>query len=167
MRCLLAFLVLFCLQAGAETMEFPGYRWESPFPFGETQEFSEGVYFSVYPNETDTSKVKLELIVIHTPYDSVALIKESGADPRKVAISTFMEKVGQPEQINKALFMGTTEARLVYTSSSPRPNTIHIFQHSRENGALVTVALRDYGGNEPGVVGKVLQALSNTFVATY
>ena len=143
---LMGLVILYRAWKGARPKPF---SWKSPLPLGLTGGFFDAVGGGGWgPVVTST-------------------LLGSGADPRKVAISTFMEKVGQPEQINKALFMGTTEARLVYTSSSPRPNTTHIFQHSRENGALVTVALRDYGGNEPGVVGKVLQALSNTFVATY
>lgn len=166
MRRLLALLILLSLQAGAEVMDFPGYRWDSPLPFGPVQDFGGETYFAVYPDVLDTNQVKLELIVITTPYDSVALIKDSGADPRRVALSTFMDKNDRPEQINKALFMGTTAARQVYTSAQPRPNTTHVFQHFFENGALLTVALRDYGGNEPGAVGEVLRAVSQTFVST-
>ena len=60
-----------------------------------------------------------------------------------------------------------TSSGLIHFARTPRPNTAHVFQKELENGALVTVALRDYGGNDPRVVGEILRALSQTFVAVY
>ena len=163
----IALVLLLAVGASAESMEFPGFRLDSPVPFGAVQDFGGDVYFAVFPDTNDTNKVTLELIVIHTSHDSVAAIQDSGASARQVAVSTFMGKDEKPEQINKALCMGSTEAHLVYTSYTPRPNKTHVFQHLLDNGGLVTVALRDYGGNEPKVVGEVLRAISNTFVALF
>ncbi len=167
MRRLIALFCLLCLQASAEPMDFPGYRWDSPVKFGEVQEWGTDAFFALYPNVADTNQVTLELIVVHTPRESVATIQEAGANPRRATISMFLGIDGQPEQINKALFMGEGEARLVYSSRTPRPNTAHVFQKELENGALVTVALRDYGGNDQRIVGDILRALSQTFVAVY
>ena len=167
MRALLAIFCLLCLQAGAKPMDFPGYRWDAPVEFGAVQEWGTDAFYALYPNVTDTDKVTLELIVIHTPRESLVAFQEAGVNPRSSILSAFLGIEGRPEQINKALFMGETEAHLVYSSRSPKPNVAHVFQRNLENGAVVTVALRDYGGNDPRVVGEILRALSQTFVAVY
>jgi hypothetical protein len=101
--------------------------------------------------------------VVHSPRESVSAIREAGADPATLARVTFLSLSGQPEQIAKTVFMGGTEACSLFRSSSPRPHTAHVFQKYLDDGSLVTVALRDYGGHPPQLTADVLRAISETF----
>ena len=159
---------LLCSMAWAEptTMTLPGFTWQSPIVFGEVQELGPDAYDATYPADVDYEEAKLELVVAYTPRESVVTIQEGGADPKTLALVTFMGLSGRPDQVNKALFMGGTEARTVYDSDVPRRHTAHVFQKYLEDGALVTVGLRDYGGNGP-LVGDVLRGISETFAPTF
>ncbi len=160
-----AAVLLFSKAVSAEPMRFPGYTWDAPLKFNAVQELGPDAYLAAYPAEAGENEAKIELIVISTPRESVAAMQEGGANPRTLALATFMGLTGQPEQINKAMFLGETEARLVYQADFPRPHIVHIFQKMLDDGSMVTVALRNYGA-PPAEFGKALQALSETFQVT-
>jgi hypothetical protein len=151
--------------AWAEPMRMPGYLWEPPVSFGELQELGPDAFYAAFPADAEIEQSQLELIVVHTPRESVVTMQESGANPRTLALATFLGLTGRPEQINKTLFMGTTEARLVYLSENPRRHVVHIYQADLDDGSLVTVALRDYANGRPPL-GDVLRAISDSFVST-
>ncbi len=157
--------VLFCSSALADPMRFPGFVWDSPIEFGEVLELGPDAYGAMYPAEAESNieAVLLQLVVISTPRESVATIQEGGGEPKGLVLSSLLGLSGKPEQINKTLFMGGTEARKVYLSNHPRPHVAHVFQKSLDDGSLVTVAVRDFSGRQPGLTGSVLQALANTF----
>lgn len=146
-------------------MRFPGFSWDAPLKFNAAEELGPDAYLSKYPAEAEENQAKIELIVIATPRDSVALMEEGGANPKTLALATFLGLTGQPQQINKAMFLGQTEARLVYQADFPRPHIVHIFQKMLDDGSMVTVALRNYGA-PPAEFGSALKALSETFQAT-
>lgn len=147
-------------------MRLPGYIWDSPVKFGEVQELGPDAYFATYPADVEYEKAQFELVVVHTPRDSVVTMQEGGADPGTLALVTFMGLSGKPEQINKTLFMGGTEARKVFRSQIPRQHTAHVYQKYLDDGTLVTVGLRDFGGSDPPLVGDVLRGIADTFVST-
>lgn len=166
-RFLLCCVLLLCtVGSWAEPMAFPGYTWDSPIVFGEIQELGPDAYFATYPADAEYEKARFEMVVVHTPRESVATMQEGGADPGALALSTFFGLSGRPEQINKTLFMGGTEARLVFTSSIPRPHTAHVYQKVLEDGSMVTVGLRDFGGGPAPLTGDVLRGIADTFVST-
>jgi hypothetical protein len=145
-------------------MKLPGYTWDSPVKFGELQEGGPDAYIAGYPASAEGDKTQLDFIVVHTPRESAATMKENGADPETVVLADFLGLSRRPEQINKTMFMGGTEARKVWTTSIPRPNTVHVYQKYLEDGSLVTVALRDFGGvRPPSLVGDVLRGIADTF----
>lgn len=164
----IALLLSLCTGIWAEpnTMTLPGFKWETPVAFGEVQELGPDAYVATYPADVDYEDAKLELIVAYTPRESVVTMQEGGADPKTLALVTFLGLTGRPDQINKTLFMGGTEARCVYPSDVPRRHTAHVFQKFLDDGSLITVGLRDFGGNGP-VVGDVLRGISETFVPTF
>lgn len=157
-----AAVLLLCQAVLAEPVRFPGYVWDAPLKFNAVQELGPDAYLAAYPAEAGENEAKIELIVISTPRESVATMQEGGANPKTLALATFMGLTGRPEQINKALFLGETEARLVYEADFPRPHIVHIFQKMLDDGSMVTVALRNYGA-PPAEFGQALQALSDTF----
>lgn len=158
-------LLLLCGAVWAEPMTLPGYRWDPPVKFGALQELGPDAYFATYPADAEYEEVQLEFVLVHTPRESVVTMQEGGADAKTLALVTFLGLSGRPDQINKTLFMGGTEARTVYTSNIPRRHTAHVYQKYLEDGSLVTVALRDYGGGGP-LVGDVLRGISDTLVST-
>lgn len=163
-RFLIALVLLCSVVASAEPMKLPGYLWDSPVKWGVLQEAAPDAYFASYPADADAEAAQLDFLVVHTPRESAVTMKENGADPQAVVLADFLGITGRPEQINKALFLGGTEARRVWTSSIPRPNTVHVFQKYLEDGTLVTVGVRDYGTvKPPSVVGDVLTGISNSF----
>jgi hypothetical protein len=147
-------------------MPLPGYTWDSPITFGEVQELGPDAYFATYPADVEYEKAQIELVVVHTPRESVATMTEGGADPRTLALVTFLGLSGRPDQINKTLFMGGTEARTVFSSNIPRRHTAHVYQKLLDDGSMVTVGLRDFGGSPPPLVGEVLRGIADTFVST-
>lgn len=148
-------------------MTLPGYTWDPPIPFGEVQELGPDAVFALYPADAEPDQARFELVVVHTPRDSIAMMREGGADPKSLALVTFFGLSGRPEQINKTLFMGGTEARLVYRGSIPRPHILHLYQKYLEDDALVTVGLRDFGGGDPSLTAEVLRGLAETFRPTF
>lgn len=168
LRLIAIVLLLLCAGAWAEptTMTLPGFKWTSPVAFGEVQELGPDAYSATYPADVDYEDAQLEFIMAYTPRESVVTIQEGGADPKTLALATFLGLSGRPDQVNKALFMGGTEARCVYPSNVPRRHTAHVFQKYLEDGSLVTVGLRDFGGAGP-LVGDVLRGISETFTPTF
>lgn len=167
-RTLIALLLLFGVAAGADPMRFPGFTWDSPIAFGEVLELGPDAYGALYPAEaeSDLEKLLLQLVVISTPRESVATMRDGGGEPTSMVVSSLLGLSGRPEQINKMLFMGETEARTVYLSNHPRPHAAHVISKYLDDGSMVTVALRDFSGQQSKLLGQLLQALSHSFVAT-
>lgn len=157
-------LLLFTSSVLAEPMALPGYTWDSPVKFGEVQELGPDAYFATYPADVEYGQAQLELIVVHTPRDAVAMMQEGGADPKSDTLVIFLGLAVQPDEINKTLFMGSTEARLVFESSVPRQHTAHVYQKYLQDGALVTVGVRDFGSKS--LIADVLRGISETFAST-
>lgn len=81
-----------------------------------------------------------------------------------MALSTYFSLGGQPESVNKTLFLGGTSARSVYLGKHPREHEAHIFSKELEDGGFVMVGVRFFAPVE-SQTGALLQAVANTFRA--
>ncbi len=157
-------LLLICLLTGpafSESVPVPGYTWDSPVQFSPPVELGPDAYSVTWPAEAEYDDAQLEMVVVTTPSEAVIGMREAGVAVSEVVLSTYLGLTGQPAEINKTLFMGSTAARLVYKTSVPRDHRVNVFQKNLDSGELVTVAVRIYSEDAPA--GEVLRAIANSF----
>lgn len=157
----LALLVMLAVPAGADPIEISGFTLDCPLEKTEITRLGPGAHSCTWPAGAPYKEVNLELVVATIDAAAVKQMQEHGTSPSQLALSNFLGLTGQPEEINKTLFLGSTSARRVYSTKIPRPQRVHVFEKSLPDGGYVMVAVRDFGGNE--LLGKLLQSIANTF----
>lgn len=153
--------LLFALPAAAEPMTINGFSLDSPVKFAEPTKLGLDAYSATYPADKPYKEAQLELVVVTYSAEAVKSMKGSGALIGRIARSNFLGFLGDPEEVNKTLFLGKTGARRVYSAKIPRQNKLHVFEGTLKDGSFVMVAIRDFGGTSK--VGDLIRSVANTF----
>lgn len=160
LACLLLFAVLGPSQA--EQLEIGGFVLDNPLGPTEVEKIGLNAWGCTWPAGVPYKEAQVELIVATFPADAAREITEAGDSVTEVALTTYLGLSGEPEQINKTLFMKGTEARRVYHSSIPRDHETHVFTKRLDDDSFVMVGVR-YFVPPTGTNGGLLQAIANTF----
>ncbi len=145
----IAFAALLLLAAGGgpvgadveDRLDLGYYTLCTEIPFGPPEALGERIRSVRYPAEAPVDATEIEVWLLRTDRSDVERMQRSGIAPNVLA-KTALGVQGQPEEINKTLFMGATAARAVYRVETPRPHELHLFQGIDPDGHHLSVLVK-------------------------
>lgn len=156
---LIFFLIWISSSVMAETMVINSFQFDNPLGAANVTKLGHEAYSAHWPGDKPYKEAATELIVVRVSPDAVEAMKEAEGGVYQATLASFMGLTGEPEEINKTLFFGSTSARKVYSSKIPRPHSANVFSKTLDDGSYVLVGVRVYqdGGS------KLVQSIANTF----
>lgn len=153
---------LLTMTSSAEELVIGTYVFDNPLGPTKVERLGPDAWGCTWPENAPHEQADIELIVASFSPAAVNAVTEGGGSMEDMTLSTYFGLGGQPEGINKTLFMGSTSARRVYPGKTPRAHEAHVFSKSLDDGGFVMLGVRFF--TPPSAQsGKLLQSIANTF----